>query len=85
MIRFRLLLVAAAITAAGALSASALPTDAGRLAGIQADQSSLVIDARSNRSSARCFNRCMKGKRRSCRPAESRAECCSAACNRRRR
>lgn len=83
MLRLKLLLAAAAVVLAGSLSASALPVDA-RLAGITADQSSIVTQARSRRSS-RCFRRCLAGGRLSCRRADSVEGCCRAACSHPRR
>ena len=83
---FRLLLGAAAVIVAGSLSATALPTDGGRLAGIDADHSSMVTQARSSRSSRRCFNSCIRGKRyRSCQVQDDKSGCCSQRCDRRRR
>jgi hypothetical protein len=78
-----MLLAAAAVIAAGSLSASALPTDSGRLAGIEADQASMVTQARSARSSRRCFNRCVRGKRhRICQQQDDKTGCCSQRCDR---
>ena len=80
---FRLLLGAAVVIVAGSLSASALPTDGGRLAGIEADHSSMVTQARSRRSSRRCFNSCVRGKRyRSCQVQDDKSGCCSQRCDR---
>jgi hypothetical protein len=79
---FRLLLGAAVVIVAGSLNASALPTDGGRLAGIEADQSSMVTLARSSR---RCFNSCIRGHRyRSCQVQDDKSGCCSQRCHRRR-
>ena len=84
MMRLKVLLAAAVVVMAGALSARALPVDGARLAGVTADQSSIVTQTRSRRS-ARCFRRCVAGGRPACRRADSIEACCSAACTPRRR